>query len=372
MIFKFYLLPYYIPDNYTPELIALAEGFKELGIQFYSNINYWYEPETGEYLFKESDSDSYDVGIYDYRYIYHSKKWTPQRVNQDKINILHDRNDWLSPEWLDSRILDVFDFILANHLLQFVNYPDKVKPWAIGYTNRIAKYIDKYRISDLSRIEKEIACNFRVGHNLRGLIMKKLDQIDTLNYPINFKTTDSTNPNQVSIQGSNIDNHYWKETGHRHNPEYYKLINQSLLTYAFGGYYEYKPFCYQPYNLLDKIKRKPNYYITNHLIKKGKDPSQYCFTFQYDSFRMWETLYASTCPILLDASSWGYKLPVIPENGIHYLGISGFDTESFANNLNNLTADKIFEISKNGSKWVKKHYSPIAVAKRLLKLTFEK
>ena len=171
---KFFLTPFYVPDNYSPEAIALAEGLKELGIEVCANIDYWYSYDINDYLLKENESNDYDVGIYDYKYLYHSKKWTLSRVDTSKINVLLDRNDWLDQEWRDQNVLDKFNYILVDHMLRGFDYPQKVKPWAIGITHRIKYYIDKVDIKKEDISKQRILSNSRMPHNLRRKIQDGL------------------------------------------------------------------------------------------------------------------------------------------------------------------------------------------------------
>ncbi|MDR2910494.1 MAG: hypothetical protein LBV47_03890 [Bacteroidales bacterium] len=363
MTFKFFLIPFYVPDNYSPEAIALGEGLAELGHKVISNINYWYIPEENRYLFNEDSESDYDVGIYDYKYLYHSKKWTLNRVNTQKLNVLLDRNDWLIPEWNNKQVIDKFNVILADHLLAHVQYPSNIHPWAIGYTNRIKKYIDESR-NNFQSENKEIVYNFRVGHNLRGFLLDKIKKIKS-QYSLELRITD--NLFQTSIESNSIDSIYWKQTAKRHNPDYYKLLNRSLMTLAFGGYFEYKPFFYQPYTLFERVVRKPFAVAYRLLTKFNADASSLIFVFQYDSFRMWEAFYSNTCPILLDMKYWNFKLPVMPVEGEHYIGIRKMDCKTLDEKLNTLTPETIMKIGSNGSKWVQEYYSPVAVAQRLEK-----
>lgn len=365
MTFKFFLTPFYIPDNYSPEAIALAEGLQELGHKIMSNIDYWYMPEENKFLFEKSDEEDYNVGIYEYKYLYQSKKWTIGRVDSSKINILIDRNDWLNAEWREQKVLHKFDFILADHLLSNVKYPSNVLPWAIGYTKRIERQLHREEELNFSSLRKEITYNFRVNHNLRGKLLQNLKRQD-LKLPLALRLTDKLSEN--TITGNEADIHYYKQTAKRHNPAYYKMLNQSLATLAFGGYLEFKPFFYQPYNLLKKIARKPAFIIQRSLTKANLDSSSTSFVFQYDSFRMWESFYSITCPILLDMDYWKFKLPVMPIEGKHYLGIKKLDCTDFAKRIENTPPEHLMEIGRNGSAWVKENYSPKAVAHRLLKI----
>jgi len=254
---KFFLTPFYIPDNYSPEAIAIAEGLHKIGIEFSSNINYWYQPEKDKYLFNADEHDNYDIAIYEYKYVYPFLDSVLNRMKKNKINILIDRNDWLSPKWYKEKKFEAFDLILACHLLSNIDYPRNVIPWSIGLTDRIITYVDIFSDIDKTKQSNSIASNFRVPHNLRRRLLKSLNPLLKERFMINDFQTDTTSEAQKSIKGSDIDNSYWEQTARRHNPRYYQLLNESKLTYTFGGYYEYRPILFQPYSLIDKFKRRP-------------------------------------------------------------------------------------------------------------------
>ena len=135
---------------------------------------------------------------------------------------------------------------------------------------------------------------------------------------------------------------------------------------AFGGYYEYKPLLYQPYDLIKKIRRKVYYFYSKILSLLKKDISPAYFIFQYDNFRFWEVLYSGSCPINVNFESWSLKLPVTPKDGVHYLGINRFDFKEFSNRIEKLSKSEIKLIGETGREWALEHYSPVAQAKRLL------
>lgn len=364
--FKFFLMPYCVPDNYSPECIALAEGLQEMGHDTLANIDYWYQPECQRYLLRANESTDYDVAIYDYKYLYHAKKWTLGRVHPDKINVLIDRNDWLTHAWEDPEILKRFDLILIDHYLAHVNYPHHVKPWAIGLTQRVMTHLDKTLPTDPEQtMQAVMGHNFRVGHNLRKLLIDGLHQCDLS--PFRLAHQDLTlNLDDPTV--SEVDKHYAQATANRHNPTYYAHLNNTLMTLAFGGYYEYRPFALQPYTLGSKIKRRPYIMLDRLLEKMGKDRSTALFVFQYDSFRLWESLGALTCPILLDFDFWGFVLPQMPREGTHYLGIKHLNLDGFEPKLRQLTENDIRDIGLAGRDWALEHYAPAAVAQRLLNL----
>jgi len=361
---KFFITPVYPygNDHYFHEIIAVAEGFKELGHHIFGNCDYWWQPETDSFLIKgEPDNKNYDIGIYDYRYVtsFAHLLFREGYPNFDKPqkHILIDRNDWISPIWWNNEHYKMFDLIFAANIYDHVKYPSNVKPWAIGLTNRIIKNIDRFYDENADR-EKIVAYNFRVDHNMRGYILKDLKE-KLRKYPATERLTLPDFDNQT-------DEFYHKTTTKRHNPRYFKSLCSSLFYMAFGGLYEFKPLIYQPYNLIEKLIRKPAYWRYKYLKSKGQDFSHLVFIFQHDSFRFWESLYGGAITIHIDLSYWNFLMPEMPIAGKHYLGIQKLKDNQLEEVIAEMTPQQLKDISESGRKWVLKFYSPKAQAERIL------
>ena len=53
----------------------------------------------------------------------------------------------------------------------------------------------------------------------------------------------------------------------------------------------------------------------------------------WDSFRFWEALAAGCAAINIDLNHYGAELPVMPENGRHYLGVDLSRVNDFVERL---------------------------------------
>lgn len=344
-------------DHYYHEIIVLAEGLLGLGHQICGNTNYWQDFNSKEYLIKESEEEDYDIAIYDYRYVKSFehllfRKGYPN-FNLNSINILVDRNDWISPIWNKNKNYNVFNLILGCHTVKGFSYPKNYIPWVMGLSTRMIKSIDDASVTEPSEI---IGHNFRVWHNLRKLYIDEIENTD------NFFSVNKLFSSAPDKNNNPEDYFYYQKTTRRHNSEYYKIINSSLLFMGFGGYIETLPKSYQPYSLIDKIKRKPY-----HLMAKY-NRQKYSFVFQWDSFRMWELFYSSSCPILLNFQKFNFELPVLPNSGEHYISIDDFSWRKFNDKLKQISTKEIQQIGLNGKKWVLDSYSPISISKYLISL----
>ena len=367
MTVKFFLTPVYPygNDHYYHEIIGLIEGFIELGHTVIGNASYWLNPDDNNYLIHESRSKDYDLGIYDYRYAasFAHLLFRKNFPNKDKgaKHVLIDRNDGINPIWeRDQNYLLYFDLICSGNLFKSKSYHKKVKPWAIGLTNRQITAIEE---SSKSEIKRQIGYNFRVGHNMRKLVFENLSNLK-LPYSL---VSERTHGQADSLSDVDQKSQFYNEasTG-RHHPAYFEKLNQNLLFLAFGGYLDYSPIRYRPYSIEARIRRK-----INHLKRKldkhlGNGYRLTMMVYQQDNFRFWECLCSNTCPISLHTDFWDYLLPVEPGHKQHYLGIQELDANNLAQDLTEFNEELIASIGQEGKRWVLDEYSPKAQATRVL------
>jgi len=88
--------------------------------------------------------------------------------------------------------------------------------------------------------------------------------------------------------------------------------------------------------------------------------------YQWDSWRLWESLLAGCVTFHLDFNKYGFRLPVMPTNGVHYLGVDLDNPEQ----VDAVLGDEgtLAKVSEQARQWALAHYSPKAVAQRLLRL----
>ncbi|MDP4267528.1 MAG: hypothetical protein Q8880_08850, partial [Bacteroidota bacterium] len=352
---KFYITPYENPQKsmYHYIILALAQGFKEMGYNFCGNIDYWFESDKNEYLIKKGNINiTNTISIYTSIYFI-INPYEINNVDYNKINILTDHEDGLYTSCYDKKFKK-FDIILKCHYNKNIKYPKNVIPWAYGLDNRIISELKK---TENNTITERVYNNFRVPHNLRETAVKISNNKLSKKYEIFNNITDSLDNRKETDPKS-----LWSQTGRRHNPEYYKLLNESLISYVYGGILTIKP---TTLNFKSKILRKI-YQILIILNKNQNKTNKYYYIYQYDSWRFWEGLLSNSCPIDIDFDYWGFELPVMPINKKHYWGISDLNFSEIDDFLK-LSKEEIIEISQNGKKWALENYSPLAVAQRLIK-----
>jgi hypothetical protein len=109
---------------------------------------------------------------------------------------------------------------------------------------------------------------------------------------------------------SGMDLLYWEQTGARHYPSYYRKLSESKLCACYGGVFAIPVGNYNKYTA--KVARLINNVIPVYEWDRVR---------QWDSWRLWEAWAAGCCVLHVDLAKYGGLLPVMPENGIHYIGI---------------------------------------------------
>ncbi|MEG4319324.1 MULTISPECIES: hypothetical protein [unclassified Microcoleus] len=133
--------------------------------------------------------------------------------------------------------------------------------------------------------------------------------------------------------------HYlqWKQTGQRHYPSYYQRLKESAACACFGG-------------------SVTSSYFTGEPIVEW-----------WDSWRFWESLAAGCVTFHVDFDKYGVKLPVMPENWRHYIGI---DLDNMQDTVDRIADDPgiLEKISREGRHWAIDNYGPVPTALRFLEI----
>ena len=370
MTIKFFLNPFYLTDNYCPEAIQLAYGFKQIGHRVIANINYW--EHEGGYLLEESNTEDYDFAIMDHRFVYHTKPWViKHHIDGGDLKkvprVLLERQcgqEW-SPQWNRDGWLGFFDLVCATD--RTIHHPrhEKIVPWTIGVIPEIADTIKSK--SSPSFVTDRILKNFRVAHDVRGMVVESLNSEDrqpTTRQLIEvFDEQKSADVLQESLHHA---------TGGRFQPEYFKRINAYSLFLTCGGYIQPKPFVYEHFDadgnssmsMAVRLRKKWNRHRRDWFNLGGSNKAN--VVIQWDSFRWWESLVADCAPLMLDFDYWGLELPVKPTEGVHYVGIRDLQDPSLLQRINDYSLNDLEAIGQAGRKWFDEQYSPSSQARRLL------
>lgn len=347
-------------SSYEHGIVAIAEGLSELGIEIYSNLNYWEKtPDSNDYLIKHHKGIEYfdcDVVIFSTEtYLSSTPDLLPKDLFQEQRKyklIFIDSSDavpsadgFVTPGF-DQKFRKV-DFVLKSHFCKKSKYPSNFVPWQFGLTNRM---ISSLKPLPFNERKNEVLVNFRCKHQLRDLAEKKIMPTVYESLAKN-SATDSYDENRTD----NLEHHYWTLTGRRHYSSYYKRLGSSKACAAFGGFLQTPKS--NSTNIVFKILRR---------IDAMFNIFNYDRILQFDSWRFWESLASGCLTIHIDFDKYGVVLPVMPVNGTHYLGVDFSNLEKSKNDLKQV--EKFESIANAGREWVLNNYSPVKVAERLLSL----
>ncbi len=144
----------------------------------------------------------------------------------------------------------------------------------------------------------------------------------------------------------------------RHTDEqnsFWQLLRQSSFSLCYGGMF------------VQDLRRSPFFMSIETVRDFWAHIQCQCSTVitRWDSWRFWESLACGCVTIHLDFDRYGFKLPVMPENWKHYIGI---DLANAKQDVERIMDEWpcMKEIAWNGRLWALEHYSPIAVARRFL------
>jgi hypothetical protein len=346
---------------YSPPSICLAEGLKELGIPFYSNINHWkIDPDTEEYLFCYDPSVAHQdcsIVILDFRWMINAISFPENFFHSERkyVTVCLDDMDGFT---IWNPQLENFDFRFRTHCNSKSIYPSNCLMWVFGLSNRILR--ETREINNFQNRKKKLLVNFRNDH-MQLIYTKSLLKVRqgylwvdkgmmTVDNPLRQIVREQFLPliQHILPQDDTAEDfdkspsdsyHYlhWKQTGQRHYPSYYQRLKESLACACFGG-------------------AVTSSYFTGEPIVEW-----------WDSWRFWESLAAGCVTFHVDFDKYGVKLPVMPENWRHYVGI---DLDNMQDTVDRIADDPgiLEKISAEGRQWAIENYSPVPTALRFLEM----
>ena len=363
--------------NLQEDIIAVAEGLKELGIQYFSNCNYWLQsPNTNDYLFKhhpEVAPEDCDIVVVSYTWPQWVRMGTfdlrrrplPEGLfhkNRKYVTVCMDNNDgyrtisW-EPEYRQ------FDLILRSKFNRRVWHPENMRPWAYGLTNRIIEATGGTLPFGARR--RALLVNFGASHpfqyGARVLSRTRFEpKIESL-LPLD-RITDNLLVEPLDAYEALM----WRQTGGRFSRSYYARLKQTQAVACFCGDI-IPPMPFRPERYLvggNRAKLRRLFFQSLGLFDPRPPRAVGC-----DSFRLWEALAAGCATINIDLNRYGVQLPVMPENGTHYLGVDFSRVDDFVDHLRE-EPSLLERVAVAGRQWAETHYSPKAAAQRFLALIF--
>jgi hypothetical protein len=354
----FYCYPSMGPPEKEPYqhlLVCLGEGLRQLGIEFYSNINYWQEStEKEQYLFRHNPRvtpDDCSIVILQHIWFSHVR-FFPENLfhpNRKYVTVYLDSQERNKAYSFNSEFRQ-FDFIFRTHYNSKFKYPSNFHPWFFGLSNRILQELEG--LPNFQDKKRHLKINFRptkAGHSVRNIICKEfVPRIQNI-LPID-DSIDSLNSPPLDAY------HYlqWVQTGRRHYPSYYKRLKESAACACFGGFFV-PPWPQDQSALITRVGKR----VLSELgIKSNR-------IVQWDSWRFWESLASACAAFHVDFEKYGLTLPVMPENWRHYIGV---DLDNIQEAVNRINDDPTIleRIATEGRLWALEHYTPVPIALRFL------
>jgi Glycosyl transferases group 1 len=356
----FYCAPPGIPDSketvYQHVLVALAEGFKALGIPFYSNRNFWKTGiEDNNYLFRYNPDISPDhcsvvilhtawftYGLPIPEGLFHPERSYTTVYFESEADAKH---GW-KPEFRQ------FDFIFRCHYNTRFKYPKNFYPWAFGLSNRILHELED--LPPFAERSSNVLFNFRIRHPIRTCIQEQL--LPPLQSVLSVDN--SVDPTQ-SPPSDPYDFLQWTQTDRRHYPAYYKRLRSSSACACFGGLL-INPWpldAFGPSTLWDRVINKIFTWVDSRPRR----------IMNWESWRFWEAMAAGSVVLHVDLEKYGALLPEMPQNWRHYIGV---DLENLQDTVERIKSepDLLEKISSAGRIWSLQHYSPVPTARRFLSI----
>ncbi|MBK9450843.1 MAG: hypothetical protein IPN95_15835 [Bacteroidetes bacterium] len=350
--------------GYQHNAIGMAQGMRELGITFGANTDYWREAD-GNILFKQDPAlgpNDADILILTEQYLTYGDGKFPQAYFDapGKKVFISTGDGMVMQKQMFKPIYKKFDLILT-FIYEGIPYPKNFRPWAYGMTNHMISLSRP----DLPK-EDKICLNYRNSHSVRQRakewVFDKLDQrrIDTTRETFDWEPLEHSKDFSEYV--------VWQSAG-RHNEAYLDRIGRSLATSAFGGDFFIKPSIWGWYTW-----KFINYFVEsaasigrmNNIAKKiGLHTDHTYRIYQWDSWRIWEAFAAKSMAVNVDFEKYRIRLPEMPVNFQHYLGVDLRNPQKAIDVLND--PEKMKEIGAAGYDWAMQHYAPKALAQRLLR-----
>lgn len=362
------------PDvAYEDGAAYLAEGLVSLGVECFGTRNLWPNPkdsrptiaraELGAHkwaaVFLTDNAYRYDSidgeGRYHIRYNIPDTARLAAHAGQVVLINLRDGHSTLGED--DPNIARIFR---AKFNERCAHSP-RTTPYVLGVQHRVLAIPP--RAPDSRENHRSVLDTFGFTHPYqhptRRLFAERIAPLlESNKVPVVRRQTGSlqTPPEEPDAA------HWWRLTAGKHNPGYYDLIRRHPLHACFCG--EIVPSSpLDPSPLLLGGNRARLHRVLRTTLDRitGRDGR----LIQWDSWRFWETLALGSVPLMFDLEKLGIRLPVMPVNWRHYVGLDPRSPEVSVDELVDRWAE-LPRIAEAGRRWLLDHYVPVANARRVL------
>jgi hypothetical protein len=363
--------------NLQEDVIALAEGFRELGIPCFANCNYWLQSTApGDYLIRHDSNvtaDDCDIVVVSYTWPYWIRMKTFDLVRRPLPDGLFKKGRRYKTVYMDSHDghrtvswepeFRQFDLILRCKLNHRAWHPENMRPWVLGFTSRIVQATSGASTFDERR--PVILFNFGASHpyphGTRDLASvrfePKISKLLDIDRTKDDLSREPSEPYDVLM---------WRQTGERYSSAYYERLKHSQAVACFcGELIPPMPFRNPECYLVGGNKAKLRRLLFDLLGRIDPRPRR---SVQWDSFRFWEALTAGCAAFNLDLQHYGVEIPVMPENWKHYVGVDLDRVDEVIERISG-DPDSLERLAAAGRQWALENYSPRAMAVRFLAAT---
>ncbi|MEO8276037.1 MAG: glycosyltransferase [Thermoanaerobaculia bacterium] len=360
--------------NLQEDVIALAEGLRELGLPFWGSCDYWRESGTeSEFLIRHDPdvtADECDIVVVSYTWPYWIRMGTFDLVRRPLPEGLFRAGRRYRTVYMDSHDghrtvswepeFRQFDLILRSKLNRRAWHPENMKPWVLGLNHRI---LDATAGGlPFGGRARSLLLNFGASHpyphGTRDLAKREFEPRITRVLNID-RTVDD-----LAVEPSEADDLLmWRQTGGRFSRTYYERLKGAQAVACFcGEMIPPMPFRNPECYLVGGNRAKLRKAFYEALAVFDPRPKR---SVQWDSFRFWEALAAGCVAFNIDLTRYGADLPIMPENWKHYIGID-FDLVDEAIDRIVAEPDCLERIGRAGRNWALENYAPRAMAERFL------
>lgn len=357
---------------YEDGFAYLAEGLVALGVECLGSRDYWTRGVGSAPLIRAADQasrrwDAAFVSNNAYRHdqidaqgAYHIRQRSPDwtaLARQSRQIALIDVQDGYSDHGADDPLVNVIYRAKFNDRCR---QSPKSRPYVHGVHNRCLDLPPRHAetTDNPRRILDTFGFTHPYAHGSRSRFRQKIVPLLSRH---GIETRRLTAGSLREAPSDPVAAHWWRLTAGKHNPGYYDLVRDHPVHACFCG------------DLIPALPADPSSIIQGggraRLRRLAARLASALLArperlLQWDSWRFWETLALGSVPLMFDLDALGARLPVMPVNWVHYVGI---DPRRVARSVAELDRrwDELPRIAAQGRAWLLEHYSPTANARRL-------